>query len=69
MATIARPLWIAYAADGRVVGTIRGNDDGYLVTIAGASSSVGTYPTMEIAKNALHTHLRPGSDWPTYRQH
>ena len=61
-------LWVAYGASG-VVGSIRKEDDGYRVTLAGASESAGTYPTMEIAKSALHSHLTPGSDWPEFREH
>lgn len=62
-------LWVAYGAESNVVGTIRKADDGYTVTIAGADASVGTYPSMEIAKSALHSHLPPGSDWPRFTQH
>ncbi|BDV30790.1 methyltransferase [Microbacterium terricola] len=62
------PLWVAYATSG-VVGTIRKGDEGYTVTMAGADESAGTFPTMEIAKNALHSRLAPGSDWPQFREH
>ncbi len=61
-------LWVAYGRGG-VVGTIRKGDDGYVVTMAGASESVGTYPTMEAAKGALNSHQRPGSGWPQFREH
>jgi hypothetical protein len=69
MTTTAQALWLAYGAEGNVVGTIKKNDDGYTVTMAGASSEVGTYPTMEVAKRALHGHLTPGADWPSFREH
>jgi hypothetical protein len=72
MSTATSPtsaLWLAYAADGQVVGSIRRVDDVHTVTIAGADAPVGTYPTMEIAKSALHSHLRPGSEWPRFGQH
>jgi hypothetical protein len=62
------PLWVAYG-DGGVVGSIRKDDDGYTVTMAGAEAATGTYPTMEVAKSALHSHMRPGSDWPAFREH
>lgn len=61
-------LWVAYGQSG-VVGTIRRDDSGYTVTMAGASASVGTYPTMEAAKGALNSHQRPGSGWPQFREH
>ncbi|MBN9223430.1 MAG: methyltransferase [Microbacterium sp. SCN 70-27] len=69
MSTTSSALWVAYGAEGKVVGTIRHVDDGYIATIADADSSLGTYPTMEVAKSALHGHLPPGSDWPRFTQH
>ncbi|APZ34372.1 MULTISPECIES: methyltransferase [Microbacterium] len=69
MSTASSTLWVAYGAEGNVVGTVRKTDEGYTSTIAGASESIGTYPTMDIAKNALHGHLPPGSDWPQFREH
>ena len=69
MSTASSALWVAYGAEGNVVGTVRKTDEGYTSTVAGASESIGTYPTMDIAKNALHGHLPPGSDWPQFREH
>ncbi|WP_298741353.1 methyltransferase [uncultured Microbacterium sp.] len=62
-------LWVAYGSEGNVVGSVRKQGDGYTVTLAGAEASLGTYPSMDIAKNALHGHLSPGSDWPQFREH
>lgn len=61
-------LWVAYGPSG-VVGSIRKGDDGYTVTMAGADASAGTYPTMEVAKSALRSHMAAGSDWPEFREH
>ena len=61
-------LWVAYGSSG-VVGTVRKDDDGYTVTMAGAGEAHGTYPSMDIAKNALFARLSPGSDWPEFREH
>ncbi|WP_347975639.1 methyltransferase [Microbacterium sp. ProA8] len=61
-------LWVAYGESG-VAGSIRKDDDGYTVTMAGADHVAGTYPTMEIAKSALHSRMAPGSDWPQFREH
>ncbi|GAA1652645.1 methyltransferase [Microbacterium flavum] len=69
MSTTSSTLWVAYGAEGSVVGTVRRDGDGYTATIAGADASLGTYPTMEIAKGALHGHLPPGSDWPRFVEH
>ena len=61
-------VWVAHGATG-VAGIIRAVDDGFSVTIAGADESVGTYPTMDVAKAALHSAMPPGSDWPRFEQH
>ena len=61
-------LWVAYGPSG-VVGSIRKDDDGYTVTMAGADASAGRYTSMEIAKNALHSRMIPGSDLPEFREH
>ena len=61
-------LWVAYGQSG-VVGTIRKDENGYTVTMAGADKAAGSYPSMEIAKNALHSLMTPGSDWPEFREH
>ncbi|TQK19739.1 hypothetical protein FBY40_2250 [Microbacterium sp. SLBN-154] len=61
-------LWVAYGTGG-VVGSIRKSRDGYTVTMAGAEETAGTYPTMDVAKNALHARMRPGSAWPTFEEH
>jgi hypothetical protein len=61
-------LWVAYGASG-VVGSIRKDDDGYVVTMAGADATAGVFPSMEIAKNALFSRMTPGSDWPEFREH
>jgi len=70
MNTQTRPsaLWVAYGGRG-VVGMVRHTDGRYIVTMAGADAELGAYPTMEIAKAALHAHLGPGADWPTFREH
>jgi hypothetical protein len=67
MTSASSTLWVAYGTDGNVVGTVR-KSEGYTPTVAGATASVGTYPSMEVA-SALHSHLAPGSDWPQFRQH
>ena len=61
-------LWVAYG-DGGVVGTIRKDAGEYIVTLADADAALGRYPTMDVAKNALHAQLTPGTDWPQFRQH
>ncbi len=66
--TTTRRLWVAYGPAG-VVGKIQKDADGYAVHMAGKPDQLGVYPSMEIAKNALHAHLKPGSDRPEFREH
>lgn len=61
-------VWVAYGTGG-VVGMIRKDRQGYTVTMAGADTSSGVYPSMEVAKAALHAGMAPGSDWPRFREH
>lgn len=66
--TITSALWVAHGTNG-VVGSIRHTSDGYVVVMAGADAETGTYPTLEVAKGALFTHMRAGSDRPRYIEH
>lgn len=66
--TQTRRLWVAYGPSG-ALGTIRQDDAGYTVTKAGADESIGTYPSMDVAKSALYAQLKPGTDWPEFREH
>lgn len=67
-ATTTLALWVAYGPNG-VVGSIRHDEHGYTVTMAGADAVTGTYPELAVAKGALHSHMPPGSAWPAYREH
>ncbi|KQR25120.1 hypothetical protein FHS07_002140 [Microbacterium proteolyticum] len=66
--TVTKRLWVAYGPVG-VVGKIQQDAEGYSVHMAGKGERLGVYPSMEIAKNALHSHLKPGSDRPEFREH
>ena len=61
-------LWVAYGTNG-VVGSIRKDEQGYTVTLAGAEDATGTYPSLEAAKGALHSRTTPGSPWPRFEKH
>ena len=61
-------LWVAYGKNG-VVGSIRHDDAGYTVVMAGSDAATGTFPTLASAKGALHAKMSPGSDWPMFREH
>lgn len=66
--TATRRIWVAYGPNG-VVGKIQKDSDGYRVQMAGKDEPLGVYPSMEIAKNAVHSHLKPGSERPEFREH
>ena len=66
--TSTRRLWVAYGPAG-AVGRIHKDDAGYEVQMAGSDEPLGTYPSMEIAKSALQSHLKPGAERPEYREH
>ncbi|UPL10028.1 MULTISPECIES: methyltransferase [Microbacterium] len=68
MSTKTLALWVAYGPNG-VVGSIRHNDEGYVVTMAGADAATGTFPSLASAKGALHSRLVPGSAWPLFQEH
>ncbi|MCW4384734.1 methyltransferase [Salinibacterium sp. SYSU T00001] len=59
--------WVAFGEAG-AVGSIHSVEDGYEVRMLG-SGSAGTYPSLDVAKSALHAHLLPGSGWPEFREH
>lgn len=66
--TTARRLWVAYGQTG-ALGMIEATGDGFAVRMAGADEGFGVFPSMEIAKNALYSQLKPGTDWPEFREH
>jgi len=66
--TETRRLWVAYGSNG-AVGAIRTEDHAYTVTMAGADRPLGSYESMDVAKNALFSRLKPGADWPEFHEH
>ena len=68
MTDTSHALWVAYGERG-VAGSIRREAAEHIVTMSGAATPLGSYPSMEIAKRALHAHMPQGSDWPRFVQH
>ena len=68
MTDVHHTIWVAYGRSG-VVGSIRRDEAGYTVTMAGADAAAGRYPSMDIAKSALYASMTPGSDWPEFKEH
>lgn len=66
--TRTRGIWVAHGMNG-IVGSIRHEEDDYVVVMARADAETGRYPSLEVAKGALYSHMRPGSSWPRYEQH
>ena len=61
--------WVAYGPAG-VVGSVHRIDDGsYTFRLLSDENARGEYPSLEVAKSALHAAMEPGSDWPEFREH
>jgi hypothetical protein len=66
--TTTEQRWVAFGPAG-AVGSIHRTDDGFAVKLMNDSEARGTYPTLDVAKSALHASLLPGSDWPDFKEH
>lgn len=66
--TITEQRWVAFGSSG-AVGSIHRVDGGYEVRLMNDDTPRGAYPTLDVAKSALHAAMTPGSDWPEYREH
>jgi hypothetical protein len=60
--------WVAIGSVG-AVGSIHRVADGYSVKLLPDGISRGTYPSLDVAKNALHAALPPGTERPDFREH
>lgn len=60
--------WVAFGPAG-AVGSIHRTDGGFAVRLLDGSEDRGVYPTLDVAKSALHATMTPGSDWPEFREH
>ena len=60
--------WVAFG-DAGATGTILHTDSGYAVRLLSDDEARGTYPSLDVAKSALHASMPPGSDWPEFREH
>ncbi|MBX3193539.1 MAG: methyltransferase [Microbacteriaceae bacterium] len=66
--TATEQRWVAFGPAG-AVGSIHRTDDGFEVRLMSDDAPRGNYPTLDVAKSALHASLLPGSDWPEFREH
>jgi len=64
--TTTSQRWVAFGAAG-ALGSIHRVDDGFLLKMLDGSER--RYPSLEVAKSALHATLPTGSEWPDFREH
>jgi hypothetical protein len=60
--------WVANGPAG-TLGWIRRDSAGYTFNLVGDDTQRAVYPSLEVAKSALHASLVPGSDWPEFSEH
>lgn len=66
--TTVERRWVAFGPAG-AVGAIHQTGDGFQVKLVDDTEYRGSYPSLEVAKSALHASLLPGSEWPEFREH
>ena len=66
--TLAGHTWVAFGPAG-AVGSIHGSDEGFSVRLLADPEWTATFPTLDVAKSALHSRLLPGSAWPEFTEH
>ena len=65
--TMTGQRWVAFGPAG-AIGSIHRTDGGFLVKLLDAPEG-REYPSLEVAKSALHATMPSGSDWPEFREH
>jgi hypothetical protein len=65
--TTTHQRWVAFGPAG-ALGSIHRIDGGYRLRMLDGSEE-REYPSLEVAKSALHATLPTGSDWPEFREH
>jgi hypothetical protein len=65
--TMTGQRWVAFGPAG-AVGSIHRTDTGFQLRMLD-SGETRDYPSLDVAKSALHATLPPGSDWPEFREH
>jgi len=67
--TMTGGRWVAFGPAGAVGSIHRLAEDRYEVRLIGEEQPRGSYPSLEVAKNALHASQLPGSERPEFREH
>lgn len=66
--TMTGHLWVAMGPAG-AVGSVHSVEGGFTFKLLSDDGYRGIYPSLEVAKSALHASLLPGSEWPEFREH
>lgn len=66
--TLTGQTWVAFGPAG-AVGSIHSVEGGYTFKLVADSDYRAIYPTLDVAKSALHASLLPGAEWPEFREH
>ncbi len=66
---VIEKTWVAYGATGVVGSVHRTEDGGYTFRLLADEMPRGDYPSLDVAKSALHASLLPGADWPEFLEH
>jgi hypothetical protein len=66
--TTITKTWVATGPAG-AVGAIHRTHDGFSIRVGRAAGFHGDFPTLDVAKSALHAALGPGVDRPEFSEH
>ena len=66
--TLTGQTWVAYGPAG-VIGSIHRVEDGFTFKLVSDSGFRAVYPSLDVAKSALHASLAPGADRPEFLGH
>lgn len=66
--TLTGQTWVAFEPHG-AVGSVHKVSTGYTFKLLRDDDFRSVYPSLEVAKSALHAALLPGSEWPEFREH
>jgi hypothetical protein len=66
--TATSGTWVAIGGSG-AVGSIRRTADGFAIRVGHEDDYHGAYPTLDVAKSALHARLGAGADRPEFIEH
>ncbi|MBI5161392.1 MAG: methyltransferase [Micrococcales bacterium] len=66
--TMTMQRWVAFGPAG-AVGSVLRRDDGYVVQMMSDGRYRGVYPSLNVAKQALHAAMGVGAERPEFREH